>query len=144
MSSTKVEEIGHLDREIAEFDLLQAPHSATLSVQELYLLEKAGYEVCQVVVGNIVYAMGLKGLLKSVQRAFIRGEMVDFTHMNKDARNIARNRMLEAASKVGATDVVNVVFQSQEYADFIEITVIGTAIKKVRNADSDIETAIGM
>ena len=144
MSVTKVEGINELDREIVTFSLQDAPHSATLSVQELYLLEKAGYEVCQVVVGNIVYAMGLKGLLKSVQRAFVRGEMVDFTHMNRDARNLARNRMLDAAREVGATDVINVVFQTQEYADFIEITVIGTAIKKVSSPSDDIETAIGM
>src|SRR3954469_4368781 len=113
-----IEEMNVLDMEIAKFDLHNAPKSCTLSVQELYLLEKAGYEVCQVVIGNIVYSMGVRGLLKSVQKALVKGEMLDFTHMNKDARNLARNRMLEAAKEVGATHVVNVVYQTQEYADF--------------------------
>lgn len=137
----KMHTVQELDEEIERFDLARMPHGAALSAQELYVLEKAGYEICNVVIGNIVYSMGIQGILKSFRRAFRRGEMVEFSRMNLDARNIARNRMLEAAKSIGATHVAGIVFETQEYADFLEITAIGTALKKVRGLDDGI--AIG-
>ena len=125
-----------LDAELARIDLATMPHATTLTAQELYVLEKAGYELCNTVIGNIVYSMGLRGILKSFQRALTKGEMTEFTHMNKNARAVARNRMLEDAQRLGADSVVDVVFQTHEYADFIEITCMGTAVKKVRDAQT--------
>lgn len=140
--STQINTLNELDREILDFDLAHAPHGMTLSAQELYMLLKAGYEPVQLVTGNIVYSMGLRGLTRTVTRAFKRGEMRDFTRMNQDARDIARNRMLESALALGATDVIDVMYEGKEYADFIEITAIGTAVRRVRPLE-EIEVVIG-
>ncbi len=129
-NAVRMHTVKDLDQEIANFHLAEKPHGTTLTAQELYVLERAGYEILNVVIGNIVYSMGLRGLLKTFSRAFTRGEMIDFTQMNRDAREIARNRMLEEAAELGATSVVGVIFETHEYADFLEITAIGTAIKK--------------
>jgi uncharacterized protein YbjQ (UPF0145 family) len=140
----RVNSVTVLDQEIDAFDLRKSPHGTTLTAQEVYVLEKAGYEVLNVVIGNIVYSMGIRGLLKSFQRAFTRGEMVDFTRMNRDARHIARNRMLEEAENLGATTVIDVVFETHEYADFLEITAMGTAVRKVQESNyNDPEIVVG-
>lgn len=132
-----VHTLSDLDAELARFSLQDSPHGSTLTAQELYVLEKAGYEVCNVVIGNIVYSMGARGVVNSIKRSFSRGEMVDFTRMKRDARELARNRMLSEAKAIGATAVVDVQFETQEYADFIEITAIGTAVRKMGAAATD-------
>lgn len=137
----QVHGIDALEQELCTFDLANAPKGTTITAQELYVLERGGYELCNIVVGNIVYSMGLKGIFRTLQKALKRGEMTDFTRMNKDAREIARNRMLEEARKLGADSVIEVSITTSEYADFIEITVIGTAVKKVRSA-SDLPIAV--
>lgn len=140
-TSLRLSNLDVLDKELSAFNLASEPYGTTLTAQELYVLEKAGYEIVNVVIGNIVYSMGIRGMFKSFQRALSRGEMVDFTRMNKDAREIARNRMLKQAKEIGATAVIDITFQTHEYADFIEITAIGTAVRRVRPA-SDIPIAV--
>jgi uncharacterized protein YbjQ (UPF0145 family) len=133
-----------LEKELTDFDYALSPHSATLSPHEVYLLKQAGYEPVQVVFGNVVYSMGITGLLRTVWRAFTRGEMYDFTRLNKDARQLARNRLLEEARMLGATDVFGVVLDTREYADFMEVIATGTAVKKVREGDFSKQIAVGV
>lgn len=134
-TTSGVASVDFIEKELKATVLAQEPHGTTLTAQELYVLEQAGFEVVNIVIGNIVYSMGLRGMLKSVRRAFVRGEMTDFTRMNRDARELARNRMLDEARKIGATNVIDVVFEVHEYADFLEITAVGTAVKRVRDAN---------
>ena len=129
-AALQTESLEALEQEIREFDLAAAPRSTIISANELYLLQKSGYEFLQIVFGNVVYSMGLRGLLRSVQRALQQGEMSVFTRMINDARVIARNRMLTQAKAVGATDVVGVIIEVREFADFLEVTATGTAVKK--------------
>ncbi len=113
-----------------------------LSPHDLYLLHQNGYEPLGYVVGVIVYSMGLRGLLRSVTRAFQRGEMGDFSRLNEIARDIAIERMQKKAEAFGATGVVGVHLNSREYADFIEVVATGTAVKRV-SAPKSIEVVLG-
>ena len=140
-SPVKVKSIAEMQQELEDIDMQIMPHGSTLTAQELYMLEAAGYEVVNLVIANIVYSMGLRGILKSSQRAFTRGEMTEFTRMNEEARDLVRNRLLKKAKHLGATDVIEIVYQTHEWADFVEITAMGTAIKKVGPARS-IEVAV--
>jgi uncharacterized protein YbjQ (UPF0145 family) len=130
-NNMKFHTVEELEEELKSFDYSTSPRSATLTPHEIYLLKQAGYEPVQIVFGNVVYSMGIAGLFRTVMRAFTRGEMFDFTRLNKDARHLARNRLLTEAQSLGATDVFGVFFDTKEYADFIEIIATGTAVKKV-------------
>lgn len=129
----KFKDENELEQEIATFDPAQSPTSTTLSPHDLYLLLQCNKEPIQVVFGNVVYSMGVRGLLRSVFRALTRGEMVDFSRLNRDARELARNRMVESAKRMGATDVVGVKIEVREYADFMEVVATGTAVKPTNN-----------
>ena len=100
--------VDQLDDELrgSEAQLVGAPFTTTLSAQQIYLLRSCGYRPLQVVVGTIVYSMGLRGVLRSVMRAFVRGEMADFSHLQRVARDLAISRMRERAREVGADGVV--------------------------------------
>jgi uncharacterized protein YbjQ (UPF0145 family) len=128
--SVKITPIEALDKEIEGYDLEGGPSTTTMSANELYLIEQAGYEVLQIVYGNVVYSMGIRGIFRSLTRALTRGEMPDFTRMNNDARVIARNRMAQKARELGADKVVSVTIEVQEFADFLEVTTTGTAVKR--------------
>ncbi|GAC1437465.1 MAG: hypothetical protein NVSMB65_11740 [Chloroflexota bacterium] len=139
-----VKDVVALEAEMRAFDLAAAPRSTTFAAHDLYLLEQGGYSIVQVVFGNIVYSMGVKGLLRTVGRALRRGEMTDFTRMLNDAREIARNRMLGRAQELGATAVVGVTFETQEFADFLEVTARGTAVvKKGDQPSTPLAVAVG-
>lgn len=140
--NVKVQDVEELEREIKALDLSQAPASTTLPANELFLLEQGGYQVLQIVYGNVVYSMGIRGVIRSITRALKRGEMPDFTRMNNDARVIARNRMLQRAQELGATLVVGVLIEVQEYADFLEVTATGTAVRKI-TASKQAQIAVG-
>lgn len=137
-----VHDVATLEKEIADFDMHGAPTSTTLSGNELYLLEQGGYRPVQLVFGNVVWSMGARGLIRSVQRAFTRGEMVDYTRMINDARLLARNRMLDQALRLGATDVISVILDVREWADFIEVTATGTAVIRTQDAKA-VAVAVG-
>lgn len=138
-----ISSIAELEREIQGFDLASAPASATLTPSDLYMLEQRGYRVIQVVQGNIVYSMGVRGVLQSITRAFRQGEVVPFTRMNQDARRLALNRMLREAQRLGADTVIGVVFAQEMLADALEVTVLGTAIKRIEDASKNtVEVAV--
>lgn len=120
-----------LDQEIARFDIAGAIGSTTLSAHDLYLLRAAGFAPKQIVFGNFVYSMGLGGVWRTVRRALKRGEIPDFTRMLNDARVLARNRLIEAAQAIGAEEVVGVHFTVNNFADFIEVSAVGTAVVRV-------------
>jgi len=92
--------VEEIEAEINRSDLHTLPASTTLTPHELYLLQQLGYAPVQIVFGNVVFSMGAMGFLRTVFRAFSRGDMSDFSRLNSDARLLARNRMLEMANSV--------------------------------------------
>lgn len=122
-----------IEKEISEAKYDELASSTTLTPHELYLLQRMGYRPVQVVFGNVVYSMGVGGFIRTVLRALKRGELTDFSRLNKDARLLARNRMIQEAKTLGAEMVVGVKFDTREYADFIEVVAIGTAVRADKN-----------
>ncbi len=118
--------------------------STTLTPHELYLLRKLGYEPVRVVFGNVVYSMGAKGLFRTLRGLFRRGEMVDFSRLNTDARQLGLARLMQEAEKLKADLVVGVRIDARELADFVEIICTGTAVRKVAEPDLSNETAVGV
>ena len=142
----QISDIATLEEEIHGVDLETMPWSTLMPANEVFLLQKAGYEPLQVVFGNVVYSMGLRGVFRSIRGAFRRGEMPDFTRMNRDAREVARARMLVAAREIGGDGVVNASLDVQELADFLEVTMTGTAVRRIAghtSSSADVEVAIG-
>lgn len=105
--------------------------TTTFDAHQVYLLRQSGFQPLRIVVGVIVYSMGIKGVMRSFLRAFNRGEMHDFSHLNQIAREIAIKRMNDEADLLGADGVIGAVLENREYADFIEVVATGTAVKKI-------------
>ena len=135
--------IEQIEKEIADGDASKI-RSTTLTPHELYLLEKTGYEPIRVVFGIVVYSMGTRGFFRTVRGLFVRGEMVDFSRLNADARRLALVRAHKAAELVGADAVFGVHIDVRELADFLEVVCTGTAVKRVRPADTSADPVVGV
>ncbi len=131
-----------LEREINSFDFSTGPSSTTLSGNELYLLLQSGYEPLQIVFGNVVYSMGLRGVVQSFTRALRQGEMPAYTRMNNDARVLALKRLNEKGKALGGDMVMGVIFEIRTYADFEEVIATGTAVRRVKQL-TDMPIATG-
>jgi uncharacterized protein YbjQ (UPF0145 family) len=137
-----VKDIKQLEQELSQES--SNIYSTDLTPHELYLLRQNGQEPVGFVVGVIVYSMGLRGIVRSFMRAFTRGEMSDFSHLNEVARDIAIKRMQTKASTLGASGVVGVHLQTREYADFIEVIATGTAVKPTTLPPLTKEVVVGV
>lgn len=63
-------------------------------------------------------------------KTLVGGEMVGYTEMMTEARDIATYRMIEMAKKLGADAIVNVRFTSSAVAPgAAEVMAYGTAVK---------------
>lgn len=101
------------------------PFSSDLSVDELLLVRKSGYEPMGLVSGSSVYHIGWN-------RWTYTGEMEAQTRALFDAANLAIQRLRLEAHGMGALGVVGVDIEIKQPAwsrDLIEVIVIGTAIK---------------
>ena len=66
-------------------------------------------------------------------KTLIGGEIKAYTDMMNEARDIAINRMIEEAQKLGADGIVNVRFStSAVMANAAEVMAYGTAVKFVQ------------
>ena len=63
-------------------------------------------------------------------KSIVGGEIVSYTQMTDEARQVAEDRMVAAAQNLGADDVVSMRFASDSIAEgTIEILAYGTAVK---------------
>lgn len=92
-----------------------------------------GYEIVEtlgMVMGNVVYS---KHLGKDIAAAFktrAGGEIKSYTELLTEARNIALQRMIAEAEKLGADAVVGVRFSSASIMQSAaEVLAYGTAVK---------------
>lgn len=87
-------------------------------------------EVLGIVKGEIVQTKHFgKDFLAGMQN-LIGGEVTSYTEMIGEARNIATNRMIEEASKLGADAIIGVRYCSSEVMQgACEILAYGTAVK---------------
>ena len=78
------------------------------------------------VCGNVVTSKNFVAGLKSI----VGGELGSYTKMLSEARDIATQRMIQAAESIGADAIVNVRYSSSAIVQgSAEIVATGTAVK---------------
>ncbi|HEC89242.1 MAG: hypothetical protein DRN12_00625 [Thermoplasmata archaeon] len=87
-------------------------------------------EAIGLVRGNTVQAKHIGKDIKAGIRNITGGEIKEYTDMLAEAREIALNRMVEKAEKLGADAVINVRFMTSAIMGAAaEILAYGTAVK---------------
>lgn len=87
-------------------------------------------QVLDLVRGNIVTSKNIGRDLMAGMKSIVGGEIVSYTQMTDEARQVAEDRMVTAAQNLGADAVVAMRFASDSIAEgTIEILAYGTAVK---------------
>ena len=84
---------------------------------------------------NSVYSMGVFGSLLTSLKGMSKSELTPITELMHNAKALAITRLADEATKLNADGVIGVKLKV-EYMhnnEWMEITAIGTAIKKVDN-----------
>ena len=88
------------------------------------------YEVLGLVRGTVVYSKNFGRDFMAGLKTFVGGEIVGYTEMLNEARQIATKRMVDDAEKLGADGIVGVRYGSAAVMQgAAEIVAYGTAVK---------------
>ncbi|MCK5353543.1 MAG: YbjQ family protein [Methyloprofundus sp.] len=83
-----------------------------------------------IVAGNVVQSKHVGRDLMAGLKGLIGGEIVGYTEMLADARDVAIERMVDEAKKRGADAIINIRFTTSNImANASEILAYGTAVK---------------
>ena len=95
-----------------------------------YIPGKEIIEAIGIVKGEIVQSKHLGRDFMAGMKNIVGGEVKSYTSMISEAREIATNRMIECAKKIGADAIVGVRYgTSSVMQGAAEIIVYGTAVK---------------
>ena len=88
------------------------------------------YEVLNVVTGTVVYSKNFGRDFMAGMKTLVGGEIVGYTEMLNEARQIATKRMVDEAEALGADAVVGLRYASSSVMQgAAEVVVYGTAVK---------------
>ena len=88
------------------------------------------YEVLDIVKGTIVYSKNLGRDFMAGMKTLVGGEIVGYTEMLNEARQLATKRMVDLAEELGADAVIGVRYASSSVMQgAAEVVVYGTAVK---------------
>lgn len=88
------------------------------------------YEPLGIVKGTVVYSKNVGRDFMAGMKTLVGGEIVGYTEMLNEARQIATKRMVDEAMEMDADAIVGVRFgSSQLMAGAAEIIAYGTAVK---------------
>jgi len=135
-------DLQEVEEELKRFDPRHGAFTSDLSGQEFWLIADAGYLPMGLVLGNSVFSMGISGGIATALRGLARGELVEYTQLMYDARELALARMKREADELGADGIVGVKLQVEHHGDVMEVTAIGTAVKKVGEPRSRAQVVI--
>ncbi len=89
-------------------------------------------EVLEIVKGNVVMSKNMGKDIMAGLKTLVGGEIVGYTEMLNQARQIAVKRMVDEAEKLGADAVINIRYASSSVMQgAAEIIAYGTAVKYV-------------
>lgn len=92
-----------------------------------------GYEIVEtlgMVMGNVVYSKHLGKDIAAAFKTLAGGEIKSYTELLTEARNIALQRMIAEAEKLGADAIVGIRFSSASIMQSAaEVLAYGTAVK---------------
>jgi uncharacterized protein YbjQ (UPF0145 family) len=120
--------------EIADAMLDRAPprevsmQISGMSGNELYCLAQKGLFPGEIVVGNSVVSMGLRGAIGSFGQTLAGGEISALTGLISSGRHGAIHRMEEEARRHGAEGVTSVVSELRTLAGYTEFLAQGTGV----------------
>ena len=88
------------------------------------------YEVLNVVKGTVVYSKNFGRDFMAGMKTLVGGEIVGYTEMLNEARQIATKRMVDEAEALGADAVVGLRYASSSVMQgAAEVVAYGTAVK---------------
>ena len=88
------------------------------------------YEALGMVKGTVVYSKNFGRDFMAAMKTLVGGELVGYTEMLNEARQIATKRMVDDAEKLGADAVVGVRYSSSAVMQgAAEVMAYGTAVK---------------
>lgn len=99
-----------------------------MSGNEIFCLRQKGFLPGDIVVGNSVVSLGVKGTIGSIGRSIAGGEVTQVTELIRDGRHRALERMEEEAKREGASGVTGVVSSITSLAGYTEFLAQGTGI----------------
>ena len=109
------------------------PVGSLQRIRILSSIEIPGHEVTEVlglVKGHTIYAIWLGKDLSALLRLVLGGELTEYTEMMGKAREVATNRMISQAEKMGADAIINVRYMTNSViASAAELLAYGTAVK---------------
>ena len=92
-------------------------------------------EVLGIVKGTVVQSKNIGKDFMAGMKTLVGGEIVGYTEMLNEARQIATKRMVDEAQALGADAVINVRYASASVMQgAAEVTAYGTAVKIVGEA----------
>lgn len=90
-------------------------------------------EVLGIVKGTVVHSKNIGRDFMAAMKTLVGGELVGYTQMLNEARQIAIKRMVDEAEALGADAVINVRYgTSSVVSGAAEIIAYGTAVKYVQ------------
>ncbi|MBU5625941.1 YbjQ family protein [Oscillibacter sp. MSJ-2] len=88
------------------------------------------FEAMDIVKGTVVYSKNFGRDFMAGMKTLVGGEIVGYTEMLNEARQIATKRMADAAEALGADAVVNVRYASSSVMQgAAEVVAYGTAVR---------------
>lgn len=95
-----------------------------------------GYEITEalgIVKGQTIQSKNIGRDIGAGFKTIVGGELVGYTDMLKEARQIATKRMVDEAEALGADAIINIRYGSSSVmASAAEIIAYGTAVKMVK------------
>ena len=89
-------------------------------------------QILGLVRGNIVTSKNIARDIKASAKTLVGGEIKSYSEMTNEARQIAEDRMIAEAEKLGADGIVSMRFSSNTVMQgTIEMLAYGTAVKFV-------------
>ena len=121
-----------VEREEATLKKHSVP-SAKMDAAHLYALLAAGYEPLGTVIGVAAMSMGARGFGRSIRGLFNKGEMSMVSVTSTEARRLAIERCEDEAKDLGADLLIIDHLEVRDAAEIVEVSCMGTALKKVRD-----------
>jgi uncharacterized protein YbjQ (UPF0145 family) len=100
-----------------------------MSGNEIYCLAQKGLQPGEIVVGNSVCSMGLRGAIGSFGQTLAGGEIRPLTELISGGRHSAIQRMEEEGRRHGAVGVTSVVSELRTLAGYTEFLAQGTSVQ---------------
>lgn len=92
-------------------------------------------EVLELVKGTVVHTKNIGRDFAAAMKTLVGGELVGYTQMLNEARQIAVKRMVDEAEALGADAVINVRYgTSSVMSGAAEVIAYGTAVKITGNS----------